>query len=121
MTFTGYRNTFYGTMKDKTGTIDSAYVRGLTSKSGKALANGNEFTIALPVGAQRAVFAYPTALRDVTSVKDVNGMNAEVKSAFSKSTVQVEGANSYMAVDYKVYVTDFAGPLEKANSYTVQI
>lgn len=120
-TFTGYRNSFYGTKTTKDGTVDSAYIRGLKNKSGKELANGNEFTITLPVGAQRVVFAYPTSLRDVNSVKDVNGLNAEIKSAFTKSIVQVEGANGYMAVDYKVYVTDFAGPLDKANSYTVQI
>lgn len=120
-TFTGYRNSFYGTMTTKDDTVDSAYIRSLTGKSGKALANGNTFKINLPIGAQRVVFAYPMSLRDVSSVKDVNGLNAEIKSTFTKSTVQVEGANGYTAVDYKVYMTDFAGPLDKANSYTVQI
>lgn len=83
--------------------------------------NENTFTIDLSVGAQRVVFAYPASLRDVNSVKDVNGLNAEIKSAFTKSIVQVDGANGYMAVDYKVYVKDFADPLDMANSYTVQI
>lgn len=118
-TFTGYRNTFYGAKTSKDGTIDSAYIRGLASKSSKALANGNTFTITLAAGTQRVVFAYPATLRDVNSVKDVNGLNAEIKSAFTKSTVDVEGANSYAAISYKVYVTDFANPTEKANSYTV--
>lgn len=117
---TGYRNSFYGTFADKTTTLSSDSIRGLTA-SNKALSNGNTFNITLPVGAQSVVFAYPATLRDVTSVKDVNGLNAEIKGAFTKSVVQVEGANGYAAKDYKVYRTDFAEALGKANTYTVTI
>lgn len=116
---TGYRNTFYGTKTTKDA-LDSAAIRGLT-KSNKALANGNSFTVSIPVGAVRVVFAYPATLRDVNSVKDVNGLNAEIKSAFAKSTIAVEGANGATAIDYKVYTTDFAEPVAKANSYTITI
>lgn len=118
---TGYRNSFYGTKTDKNGAVDSAYIRSLTKSSGKALANGNTFGISIPVGAMRVVFAYPAKLRDVSSVKDSNGLNAEIKSAFTKSTVSVEGANGYEAIEYKVYMTDFANPVDKANTYTVTI
>lgn len=69
----------------------------------------------------RVVFAYPSTLHDVTSVKDSNGLNAEIKSAFTKSTVNVEGANGYTAEEYKVYMTDFADPVKKANTYNVTI
>lgn len=117
---TGYRNTFYGTKTTK-GALDSAAIRALSGKSNAAWSNGKSFPISIPVGAVRVVFAYPATLRDVNSVKDVNGLNAEIKSAFTKSTVAVEGANGASAIDYKVYVTDFAGPVEKANSYTVTI
>ena len=117
---TGYRNSFYGTFADKTTTLSSDSIRGLTA-SNKALSNGNTFNITLPIGAQSVVFAYPATLRDVTSVKDVNGLNAEIKGAFTKSVVQVEGANGYTAKDYKVYRTDFAEALGKANTYTVTI
>lgn len=117
---TGYRNTFYGTKTTK-GTLDSAAIRGLSNKSNAAWTNGKSFTVSIPVGAVRVVFAYPATLRDVSSVKDVNGLNAEIKSAFAKSTVAVEGANGATAIDYKVYVTDFAEPVAKANSYTVTI
>lgn len=117
---TGYRNSFYGTKTTKDA-LDSAAIRSLASKSNKALSNGNTFAVSIPVGAVRVVFAYPATLRDVTSVKDVNGLNAEIKSAFTKSVISVEGANGYSAIDYKVYVTDFASAVEKANSYTVQI
>ena len=93
----------------------------MSGKSNRALANGNTFSINIPVNATRVIFAYPSTLRDVTSVKDVNGMNAEIKSAFTQSTVLVEGANGYTAISYKVYTTDYGEPNNKANTYTVTI
>ena len=116
---TGYRNTFYGTVTEK-AEVTSTIIRGLT-KSNEALADGSSFTINIPVGAKRVIFAYPATLRDVSSVKDVNGLNAEIKSAFHKSTVTVAGAGADAGIAYKVYVTDFAEPVAKANSYTVKI
>lgn len=116
---TGYRNTFYGTTTDKTA-LDSDTIRTLT-KSGKALVNGNKFTITIPVGAVRVVFAYPATLRDVTSVTDTNGLGAEVKSAFTMQKMVVKGAGSDAGIEYKVYTTEFAGPVETANTYNVTI
>lgn len=118
---TGYRNSFYGTLTDKTTTINSAAIRGLAQKSGKALANGNTFTVNIPVNAQVVLIAYPATLRDVTSIKDVNGLNADITSAFTKSDVNVEGAAGYTAISYKVYRLDFAKPNDAANKYTVTI
>lgn len=116
---TGYRNTFYGTVTEK-AEVTSTIIRGLT-KSNKALANGNSFTVNIPVGAVRVIFAYPATLQDVSSVKDVNGLNAEIKSAFTKSSITVAGAGADTGIAYKVYVTDFAEPVAKSNSYTVKI
>lgn len=116
---TGYRNTFYGSVTEK-AELTSTIIRGLT-KSNKALANGNSFTVNIPVGAKRVIFAYPATLRDVSSVKDVNGLNAEIKSAFTKTTLTVASAGADAGIEYKVYTTDFADPVAKANSYTVQI
>lgn len=117
---TGYRNSFYGTLTAKSD-ITSDIVRGLSGKSGKTLSNGNSFTVTIPVGALRVVIAYPATLRDVTSIKDVNGMNAEISSGFSKQIVSVEGANSYKVIEYKVYVMDFANENDTANKFTVTI
>ena len=117
---TGYRNSFWGAVTEK-AEISSAIIRGLSSKSNKALANGNTFTVTIPTGAVRVIFAYPATLEDVASVKDVNGLNAEIKSAFTKSTVTVSGAGADAGISYKVYVTDYAEPVAKANSYTVKI
>lgn len=117
---TGYRNTFYGTVTEK-AEVTSTIIRSLSGKSNKALANGSSFTVTIPVGAVRVIFAYPATLQDVSSVKDVNGLNAEIKSAFTKSSVTVAGAGADAGIAYKVYVTDFAEPVAKANSYTVKI
>lgn len=116
---TGYRNTFYGTTENK-DPLTSASVRALT-KSGKALANGSTFTVSVPVNAMRVVIAYPDTLRDLSSIKDVNGLNAEILSGFSKSAMDVAGAESYSAVGYKVYTLEFAQANDKDNSYTVVI
>lgn len=117
---TGYRNTFYGTVVEK-AEVTSTIIRGLSGKSNAAWSNGKSFTVNIPVGAVRVIFAYPATLQDVSSVKDVNGLNAEIKSAFTKSAVTVAGAGADAGIEYKVYVTDFAEPVAKANSYTVKI
>ena len=118
-TITCYRNTFYGTTANK-DSLDSPTIRGL-NKTNKALKAGDSVTIALPAGAVRVVFAYPATLRDITSVKDVNGLNAEIVSAFKKETITVAGAGNDAGISYKVFTTEFAAPLESANSYKVTI
>ena len=119
---TGYRKSFWGTYtaKGDEGTTSDS-IRTLSGSSNQALANGSTFTITIPVGAMRVCFAYPDTLRDVTSVKDVNGLNAEIASSFTKTEVQVAGANNYSPITYKVYTLDFANANDTANSYTVQI
>lgn len=114
----GYRNTFYKSV-DTQVEITSDIIRGLTA-SDAGLANGSTFDIEVPVGAVRTIFAYPADLQDVSSVIDVNGLGAQIKGSFTKSTVAVEGANDYQAVDYKVYVMDYTANTE-ANTFTVTI
>lgn len=116
---TGYRNSFYGTLAEK-GELTSGVIRSL-NKTGKALVPGNTISVPISLGALRVVFAYPATLGDVTSVKDVNGLNAEIVSAFIKTTINVEGANGYSAIMYNVYYTDYANPNDKENIYTVTI
>lgn len=118
---TGYRNSFYGTLADKSVDVDNAVVRALQQKSGKSLVNGNTFTVNIPVGAEAVLILYPATLRDVTSIKDVNGLNADITSAFTKSEMSVTGANNYTAINYKMYRLDYAKPNDTANKYTVTI
>lgn len=120
---TGYRNTFWGTLETKEGEINSAYIRGLANKSDAAYAAGSTFDLNIPVGALRAVFAYPATLQDVASVTDENGMGAQISGSFAANlkTVKVEGANGATAIDYKVYYMDFSEANGTANVFHVTI
>lgn len=122
-TITGHRKTFYGTVESKETLIDSSLIRELVGKSSNALANGSKFDITIPIGAIRIIIAYPSTLRDLTQVLDVNGFNAPIQSEFLKNkiTVQVEGANAYEAIEYKVFYMDYASSNDTVNTYKVTI
>ena len=119
-TITGYRNTFYGSVTDKSGEITSAVIRGLSGKKNGSISAGNTFKAAEAVGAMRVIIALPTP-RTCTSIKDENGLNAEALSAFTKITVSVEGANGYTAKEYNVYYKDNAAANDKANNWVVTV
>ena len=110
-------NLFYGTMTTKPGTMTSADIRGLTGK--KAQTTGT-VSVSVPVGAMRVVFAVPSS-KVVNSVLDVNGLNAQIFSSFTHTTVQVEGANGYTAQEYNVYYLDYANANDTANTYTFTV
>lgn len=118
---TGYRCGFYGTFDNKAMEINSATVRSLTSKTTSTPSKGNTWNLSVPLGALRVMFAYPASLGDVASVIDVNGMNAEIKTSFTKSTVNVEGANAYTAIEYNVYVLDYANANDAGNTYKITL
>lgn len=122
-TITGHRKTFYGTVESKETPIDSSLIRGLAGKSSNALANGAKFDINIPIGAIRIIIAYPSTLRDLTQVLDVNAFNTPIQSEFlkNKTTVQVEGANNYEAREYKLFYMDYANPNDTVNTYKVTI
>ena len=119
-TITGYRNTFYGSVTDKSGEITSTVIRGLAGKKNGSIIAGNTFKAAEAVGAMRVIIALPTP-RTCTSIKDENGLNAEALSAFTKITVSVEGANGYTAKEYNVYYKDNAAANDKANNWVVTV
>ena len=114
---TGYRNEFYGTLITKPAQMTSADIRGLTGKKAQVTGTVN---VSIPVGAMRVVIAVPNS-KVVNSVLDVNGLNAQIFSSFTHTTVQVEGANSYTAMTYNVYYLDYAAANDTANTYTVTI
>lgn len=117
---TGYRNSFYGGVKSKEGTPTNAVIRALSDKSGKTNTAGNTFDAQEKVGDLRVIIAVP-APRTCTSIKDVNGLNAEALSAFTHVTVNVEGANAYEAKSYNVYYKDNATACDKANKWHVTL
>ena len=120
-TITGYRNGFYGTTTTQSsGAFESDNIRALTATN-KAVTAGTVINISIPVGARSVIFAYPASVRDVNSVQDVNGLNAEVKTAFTQVLVNVAGANGYSPIEYKVYYTNYANANDTQNTYKVTI
>lgn len=113
---TGFRNSFWGGVKSKEGTPTSAIIRGLAGKQNKAIAANNTGDAQESVGDMRVIIAVPTP-RTITSIKDVNGLNAEAFSAFTHTTVNVEGLNGYEAKSYNVYYKDNAKACDKANKW----
>lgn len=113
---TGYRNSFWGGVKSKTGTPDSATIRGLAGKKGGTIGAGNTGDAQESVGDMRVIIAVP-APRTINSIKDVNGLNAEAFSAFTHTTVDVEGLNGFEAKSYNVYYKDNADACDKANKW----
>lgn len=122
-TITGHRKTFYGTVESKDTVIDSALIRSLAGKSSGALSNGSTFSINIPIGAIRIIIAYPATLRDLTSVLDVNAFDTPIQSEFlkNKTSIQVEGANGYSAIEYKLFYMDYANANDTLNTYKVTI
>lgn len=120
-TITGYRNGFYGTTTSQSsGTFESDNIRALTATN-KAITAGTVINISIPVGAKSVIFAYPASVRDVNSVQDMNGLNAEVKTAFTQVLANVAGANGYNPIEYKVYYTNYANANDTQNTYKVTI
>lgn len=115
-TVTGYRNSFWGGIKSKEGTPDSAAIRALAGKKNGTIAAGNTGDAAESVGDMRVIIAVP-APRTISSIKDTNGLNAEAFSAFTHTTVNVEGLNGYEAKAYNVYYKDNAAACDKANKW----
>ena len=115
---TGFRNMFFGTMTTKPADITSADVRALATKQAKG--NVTDKSIAIPTGALRVMFAVP-ADKQITSIKDVNGLNAQILSSFTTTTVSVEGANAFTPIAYTVYYMDYANVNDTANSYLVTV
>lgn len=116
---TSYRNSFYGSFEDK-DELTSVKLRTLT-KSNKQLKNGDSFEVNIPVGCLRVVICYPSTLQDVTSITDVNGLGAEIKTSFTMVKMNISGNNDFESIEYKVYYIDFANPIDLQNKYKVII
>lgn len=116
----GYRNAFYGTSTGDTPLTESTEIRNLSGKLLNPAVNST-FTISIPVGAKVATFAYPASLRDVSSVQYVEGIYAEIKSKFVLSTFNVEGANGYSPIPYKVFTFIPPAAFSQAVNYKITI
>jgi hypothetical protein len=120
LSFYGKRKCFYGTGVGSVPELDSAAIRAL---SGSTLnpSDGTSFSISIDVGQQYVVFAYPAGLRDVSQVMYVETNDTGMASSFTKSTIDVEGANGADAVSYKVYTYGMATPAAAGMTFKVTI
>ena len=118
ITYQGRRKIFGGTPGATPAT--SAAVRALALNALNPLA-GSQLLIPIAQGSTQVVFAYPASLQDVSSVLYVEFSNSEVKTLFTKTFVNVEGANGYAPVSYKVYSYTPIQPFQTAVNYRVII
>lgn len=118
-TITGQRKVFYGKDKLTVACASSADVRAL-SQSALNPGNGTKLTISIAEGDTRVTFAYPATLRDAQSVVST-ALNLDVKGTFVKELVDVEGANGYDPIQYKVFTYIPAIPFASSDTYTVTI
>ena len=96
--FTGFRNMFFGskvTPVEKT----NANIRGL---SPTASGTKSDLAISIAEGSNQVLLAVPSNLK-VTKVLDVNAFGTDIFSAFNESSLDVEGANGYTAIAYRIY------------------
>ena len=121
VTYTGYRKYFWGADSVATAASTSDNVRALSKSSTVAAAAGKTFELKVTKGQTRATFAYPASIRDVSSVKYVEMGNDESKAMFTKTTVAVEGANGFTAIDYKVYTLIPDQPFPSDMTFNVTI
>lgn len=119
VTFTGQRKVFFGRDKSAAAAQTSAEVRALPQNSMNP-SNGTKLTISILAGDTRVTFAYPANLREVSSVVS-SALNLDVKGTFVKEVVDVEGANGYNEIQYKVYTYIPAIPFASNDTYTVTI
>lgn len=105
---TGYRSFFYGVLDTSSADtpLTSTIVRGLTN--GGAYNSSKTFTLNGSATAKRIVIAIPasSARSGLKEVILTSAMNTPVTDSYIKTAnaVRVEGANSYTAVDYDIYV-----------------
>lgn len=116
----GVRKAFYGTdAASKAIYTTSEEIRNLNGLLN--IVQGMNIEIAIPLGTQKVTFAYPETIRDVLSVKYVEGMNVEIKDIFVKTVVNVEGAEGGNGINYKVYTYVPVVPFQKDVNYVVTI
>lgn len=115
------RYAFFGSDSTSNSAYTTSFqIRSLVGKH-TAPANGTSFTINVPIGAKMVCFSYKATLQNVTTVKYVEGSNAEIKGNFLLSNVNVEGANGYTPVAYKLYTMIPDAPFTTTATYVVTI
>lgn len=116
-TLSGYRGWFYGYKTSSTlltiDSLDSAAIRGLLATPVRSFPNTINTT-----GMQQMFFAAPKGkVNKLTIANAVNGAPQTVQ----KTTVRVEGANQYAAIDYDIYYVSNAAADSSSSATTYKI
>lgn len=96
---TGHRMLFFG---HSLTVNSSSQVRSLQSSMLNPGSN-TAFDIHIPQGATSVVVAYPASIRNIQSVRYVQGLDAQIRDLFEMTIIDVEGANGYNPIPYKVF------------------
>jgi hypothetical protein len=75
----------------------------------------------IPAGTKKITIAYPSYIRDINSIKYIEGLNAEIKSIFQKSLLDISGANNYNPIEYKIYTYIPSIPFSSNATYNIII
>ena len=117
--YTGVRNLFFGCSTNNNPISNNEEIRSLNKKEDPTA--GTALTINIPAGTKKIIIAYPSTIRDVSSIKYVEGLNAEIKSIFQKSLLNISGANNYNPIEYKVFVYIPDVPFSNNATYNIVI
>ena len=112
---TGYRKMFYGCKTTLDADLTSDDIRAL---NGAKAATGL-FSMEVPEGTVQVIIAVPDTYT-LTAVGDTKAYGTDIVASFNDSTLEVEGANDYEAIDYTIYQYTPATALG-ANTYDVTI
>ncbi len=118
VTVTGVRKYFYVADTGSAAPASSAEIRAL-SQSGLNPSGSTSVAISIADGTKRVVIAYPASIGDVKSIKSA-ATNFDYAGSFTKTIVDVEGANGYVAASYNVYTYLAPGGLT-ADTYTAAL
>ena len=105
-TLSGYRNWFMYIGTDWTTAADSAFIRGHATVQGNGKNAATKKEVSIPAGTNRVIIAIPAGTdysKKLKDVIDVDGMGLSQFGKFTESNVDVEGANGYTAMSYKVW------------------
>ena len=100
--FTPYRQGYFAGYTSDTADLTSDAIRNLQTKANAAYKAGS-FKVTVNAGAKRVIIAAPATNAGVTKILNESALNADVTATFTKSTIDVEGANKHAAITYNVW------------------
>ena len=117
-TYKGAWKAFYGCgAGDITAT--SANIRALSDSVLGPVKGKTSFEIKLQKGDQWAMFAFPSNLNTVPTVKYVETNDSNCADNFTYSTLSVDGANGVTGTGYNAYLFKMASPADAAMTFEV--